>query len=689
MPAFACPSCGATVNFESSITVSAVCESCRSLIIRKDLNVETLGTVAMLPPDLSPLQIGTTGTLGGLGFRLLGRLRWRWSGGAWTEWFAECADGRRAWIAESQGFFTFSAETPAEKLPPVGLMSAGAAPFINNRQWTVVDVKETTLVGGEGGLPQMLPPGRPRTSADMAAPGGRFATVEEGPDGADYYEGCYARFEELHLANLRDVPGWTPGVELTRNERDAQSFSCPNCGAPVTVRAAGLTMSAVCGSCGTVIDTSDERRRRLEDAAEKIRVHEPEIPLGRRGKLGGVEWEAVGFMRRTDGEEPWSEILLFNPWHGFDWLVTVRGHWTRVQRMLDEPDDRLLTNGFRAYAAYPAAVLGVLGEFYWQTSTAEKAYVKDWISPPAVISRERYPDLNEVTWSRGEYVPADEVKRAFGLEAPAKPEGFVPNQPNPFRERWGTLRWYWWAALAVLLATQIYSASTSSTREVFSGSFDHRRGGDANRVQTSEPFELAGGPGRVEITADAPNLSNAWVAIDVSLVEEGTGKRYDADIDLEFYSGRDEDGPWTEGSRSGSASLGSVPPGRYRLAIETASDPAPGSPGATPGGASAGTGSPSAWGGAFADLAAQANVIPFNVRVERGGVFWGNFWLALLVLVAYPLWQRVRALLFEQQRGGQSDLAAEAAEPPSRPRSSPPPLPPPIPFPNAPPLPPR
>ncbi len=56
-----CPQCGAPVNFRSSITVFAVCEHCRSMIVLRGADAELMGVMAALPPDLSPFQIGTRG----------------------------------------------------------------------------------------------------------------------------------------------------------------------------------------------------------------------------------------------------------------------------------------------------------------------------------------------------------------------------------------------------------------------------------------------------------------------------------------------------------------------------------------------------------------------------------------------------------------------------------------------------
>ena len=55
------------------------------MILRKDLNLEALGKMALLPEDSSPLQVGTTGRYQARSFTLLGRILQQWSDGSWSE----------------------------------------------------------------------------------------------------------------------------------------------------------------------------------------------------------------------------------------------------------------------------------------------------------------------------------------------------------------------------------------------------------------------------------------------------------------------------------------------------------------------------------------------------------------------------------------------------------------------------
>jgi len=89
-----CPACGAELQFKSRISVFEVCSYCSSMVIRHDMNLETLGKMAELPPDMTPLQIGTRGRYDSQGFELLGRLKIGWQDGTWNEWYALFDDVR-------------------------------------------------------------------------------------------------------------------------------------------------------------------------------------------------------------------------------------------------------------------------------------------------------------------------------------------------------------------------------------------------------------------------------------------------------------------------------------------------------------------------------------------------------------------------------------------------------------------
>ena len=132
------------------------------MVVRHDLKVEAIGKMAELPPDLSPLQLGTRGEFDGLGFSIVGRVRLVYDEGSWNEWCAVFGDGRYGWVAEAQGIFMVSFENPAPaKLSESDLATVGRTIEIGGKAYQVCDRKETTCLASEGELPFEATPGFP------------------------------------------------------------------------------------------------------------------------------------------------------------------------------------------------------------------------------------------------------------------------------------------------------------------------------------------------------------------------------------------------------------------------------------------------------------------------------------------------------------------------------------------------
>ena len=632
--------------FQSATAEAAVCSHCQSLLVRRDVNVEAIGQMAVLPPDCTPLQIGSRGVFEGKGFTLLGRIRVLWDDGSWNEWFVEFADQTRGWLGEAQGFCMILKEYPVKEVLPPRLegFKAEQTISINGVFFKVTDAKPVSCLGGEGELPEAVPLSERWLSVDLERADGAVGTLEKGAQGWRFFQGKNASHEELGWQNLRPVPGWDAPLVTTRNQTDA--LSCPSCGGVVNVKAAGVSMSAVCSHCQSILDTSNASLQLLQKASEK-RTLKPAIPLGTRGKWEGVEWEVLGFMERRDSWAPWIEYLLYNPFHGFRWLTEFEGQWTLVDRLLKAPASSggLTYEGrsYRLYADENTSVTYVEGEFYWKIKRGEQSRVADFISPPYILSRETYVELNEVTWSAGRYVEGPKILEAFGQKRPgANPvKGPVSSlQPNPHEESWRTLKPLVWKLLLALIIVQIISSSFSGGAEAFHHSyfFDRSMPDTANVV--TEPFELKK-QGRVNIEAFASGVDNSWFAISASLINQETGDSYDADVSVEYYHGYDSDGYWSEGGSTAETSIPAVPPGTYTLSLSVEAD-------------------------------AKINKSNFSVGVTGGKTYWSNLLLAIFVLLLWPILAWYRKHRFESKRWLNSGNLPPS---PAAKHSAPPPLP--------------
>ncbi len=207
---FNCPSCGAEVVFKSNLSVYLVCKYCRSIIVRHDIDVESIGEMAVLPDDMSPIQIGTEGNYYRLRFSIIGRMKIGWEDGLWNEWFIIADDGRKGWLAEAQGFYAVSFEVE-EALHPNTTRSMprlGSSLTLGKQKFKVVDIKKAVCIGSEGELPFNAPQGRKTTSIDLLGVEDEFASIEIEDDQWRVYTGHYVEWEDLRCQNLRPLEGW-------------------------------------------------------------------------------------------------------------------------------------------------------------------------------------------------------------------------------------------------------------------------------------------------------------------------------------------------------------------------------------------------------------------------------------------------------------------------------------------------
>ncbi len=624
-----CPSCGAEVQFKSSISVFSVCDYCKSMIVRHDMDLESLGKTAQLPDDVSPLKIGSRGKYNNASFEVIGRLKVAWSEGYWNEWFILFDDGKHIWLAEAMGFFMLSSEVQqADKIPHLSKIKIGSRyELIPSHMYSADDIKEAVCIGSEGELPFKGLSGRKSTSVDLSNPSGEFACIEYSKqDGSRLFIGKYVEFKNLSLTNLRDLS------QDIKKIRGSELFKCPSCGGSMSLLTPGLTASVACRYCGSIIDATHRSLQILSKAEKKMHI-KPLIPMGSKGKIFEIEWEAIGFMRRSDktGQYLWDEYLLFNPTGGFRWLTTYNGHWNFVETMRTQPADyradadvKFLGKTFKKYLVGKAKVVYVLGEFYWRVRNGDTVNVADFISPPEILSRES--EKSEAVWSHGRYIEPEEIAKAFKISEQAMPEktGVAPNQPSP-NKRTAQISMLIFLGLSILITLmQLFFVSTAYDSEIYRGDFTVNPA-EPPKSLLSPSFEVPGGMSNIEVNLYSP-VSNDWMETAVELVDEKTNNSIASEIGVEYYSGVDSDGAWSEGSVKSNHALSSVPEGRYHLLIYPA----------------AASGSPEK---------------KFTITLRRGVVIWSNYFLALLLLAAYPLYACWRSSRFERDRWSDSDLS--------------------------------
>ncbi len=418
-------------------------------------------------------------------------------------------------------------------------------------------------------------------------------------------------------------------------------FSCPSCGASLQQNAPGNTVFIVCKSCGSHLDATHPMVRLIQKH-EKVMNRKPEIPIGSFITLKNIKWKVIGFILREDKQYSyeWQEYQLYNPFHGFPFLLNLDNHFSFVKTLQNVPLEFNLNvkNNIEVLSQLTVPSLGVfevfnrgkaevtfaLGEFSWQIKIGQKVKMHDYISPPFMLTVEE--EDQELQISISEYVPFNEI--LIGLKDISNlnlsiPWKTTPNQINPYLENWPKIRNVWLMGLFSLCFLGFIFNELQPKPEIYSQKiFENAATGNIPEV-ISSTFEIKSSVGNVGTSLYSP-LSNQWAEVDIELINEDTGDSYPVQTGVEFYSGSDYDGAWSEGSRSSQAIISHVPAGRYHAEISALSD----------------------------------KPIPYiSLKLQRNVSMWMNFFIALICISLYPVWCIWRRRSFEMSRWENSDYS--------------------------------
>jgi len=330
-----CPACGAPVVFKSSASFHAVCEFCRSTLVRHGGDLENLGRMADLLEDASPIRLGTEGQYRGVHFAVVGRIQLRYAAGVWNEWPLLFDDHRSGWLSDAAGEYAISFLTPpGATLPEYSGLMPNDGLKLAGRDFIVTNLEEAMCIAGEGELPFAFGAGYPAQLADLRTTddaGSAFASIDYSETPPLFFVGESLPFASFHFANLRG--------EQTAKVVSVKALQCPACGGAIAIHDPAV-QSVACPSCLSVLEPANESLRILQKATATRRI-EPRIARGSVGRFGGRDWTVIGFQQRVITAEgidyPWQEYLLHHPEEGFRWLVESKGHWNWVSTISKPP----------------------------------------------------------------------------------------------------------------------------------------------------------------------------------------------------------------------------------------------------------------------------------------------------------------------------------------------------------------
>lgn len=208
-PAGTCPQCGAKIEFKWSGAVQTTCDFCQSILIRGDIDLRKVGVVSDLPPDASPVQLGTEGIWMNKAFYVAGRIIYEHSVGTWNEWHLVFQDGTSGWLSDAQlewaVTFPHNQTVSADQAHRI---TVGSKFTWNNVEYEVTSRTVARYRGVEGELPFQYWDKNNVSFVDLRTQDARFATIDFSETPALVFLGQFVDFEQLQLKNLRQFEGW-------------------------------------------------------------------------------------------------------------------------------------------------------------------------------------------------------------------------------------------------------------------------------------------------------------------------------------------------------------------------------------------------------------------------------------------------------------------------------------------------
>jgi hypothetical protein len=211
-PSATCPNCGAKIVFKWSSSVQTVCDYCKSVLLRTDIDLQVLGKIADLPPDNTPIQINAAGVYRNKSFVVIGRILYQYDQGGWNEWHLMMNDGGSGWLSDAQeeyGVSFSSKPSVGQALPKLSQLEVGRQISWDGTTYTVSVITRAHFRGVEGELPFKFWDKGEMFFADLRSSSKKFATLDYSDTDPALYLGEFVEFEDLKFENLRKFEGWS------------------------------------------------------------------------------------------------------------------------------------------------------------------------------------------------------------------------------------------------------------------------------------------------------------------------------------------------------------------------------------------------------------------------------------------------------------------------------------------------
>ena len=371
---------------------------------------------------------------------------------------------------------------------------------------------------------------------------------------------------------------FAPGAGRERPPFTPRSIQCPKCGGSQSIKNEHTEL-VVCDSCGSHLELTREESKIL-GAGPKRRFEFP-LDIGQAFRHQGVRYEVIArlaLLEDGDRKELNRQYLLFHPTRGGKWLSEYKGNYdlSWVSHVMPEVGtysrgrgETMETHDGRSWVMAESCrykLAWVDGALPW------RATVGDWVTVDEFAAADGSGDLyevesqeREVEYASGHGVSIESVRQATGKRDLADPSATLLDV-SVARRLYRQMLALAAAAVVINVLAWIFCLNQGKTvlRQTFAAA-------QLTGEVLTEPFEVTEAGATMKVVLSSPSLDNAWMAVDVAVVEGDDAVLLVTDADLEHYSGVEGGESWSEGSGSSSFYTRLQTAGTYRLLVHAVS----------------------------------------------------------------------------------------------------------------------
>ncbi|MBN8826217.1 MAG: DUF4178 domain-containing protein [Spirosoma sp.] len=415
------------------------------------------------------------------------------------------------------------------------------------------------------------------------------------------------------------------------------TLNCPKCQTEITYYDVAGSSYYGCPNCHAFFQYEYEKSPYILTAFSNS-ASPVVLPIGTEGYLNSQFVRVVGFIHKREAGTTydWVEYMLFQKDGRYCQLAEYDGHWMFIEptgKMYQDQANFVQTEErqYKIFSRYKAEVINAVGEFDWNLLNDEQLTISEYIQPPYMVVHEQ--DQQRSDWYKARYVKRSELATAFGMAEKSLPPSvgvgaIEPSDAN--QEAWRATWAITGLALVLILVMQVVLMIVRPSKELINQSYDTQPDSAGVSKPIITPSFDVQGPTSLLIDLSANNLTNHWLELSITLMNEKSGRVYEVSKSLEYYEGVESGESWTEGSRTEEAILSRVPSGRYHMNIYPVSE--------------------------------KNQTISYAVRVRQNKGLGSNLVLFVLLLAIYPIIQVFRRSSFESRRWANSNIENEQAE---------------------------